>query len=286
MVNGSLFTACLERENAAILNAALHTIGQQIVNGFNTALHKLNISAATFFSQNDGTLMNGDYTKHYPIFTIGCGPTNSIRGAYHLSGIKDALVLDVGGTTSDIGALVNSFPRQSAISATVGGVDTNFRTPMTICGLTSGYSGDGAKAVLPREAKAKIDCRMVPGQTGQHLYRCIKRHLRKHGFSDVQVKLIQSQSAFRTDINDPFVDLVKRTAVDAYKSKVILYPNSPGAGPMGLFDDHLHLPIVSTGVGWTKSNSHAPNESIRIQDYKEGMLHMVYLLKSFSGLQA
>ena len=73
--------------------------------------------------------MTGEFTQKYPIFTIGCGPTNSIRGAYHLSGIKNALVLDVGGTTSDIGVLVNSFPRQSSLSAQVGGVETNFRMP-------------------------------------------------------------------------------------------------------------------------------------------------------------
>ncbi|MEE8825105.1 acetophenone carboxylase gamma subunit [Lentilactobacillus sunkii] len=119
----------LERENAAILNAALMTIGREIVDGFEDALSRLGINAQTFFSQNDGTLMTGEFTQKYPIFTIGCGPTNSIRGAYHLSGVKNALVLDVGGTTSDIGVLVNSFPRQSSISATVGGVETNFRMP-------------------------------------------------------------------------------------------------------------------------------------------------------------
>lgn len=119
----------LERENASILNAALMTVGQQIVDGFNQALYSMGIKAITFFSQNDGTLKTGEFTKKYPIFTIGCGPTNSIRGAYHLSGIKNALVLDVGGTTSDIGVLVNSFPRQSVLSARVGGVETNFRMP-------------------------------------------------------------------------------------------------------------------------------------------------------------
>ncbi|BAW87437.1 hydantoinase/oxoprolinase [Limosilactobacillus fermentum] len=119
----------LERENASILNAALMTIGEQIVNGFESALAELGIKAQTFFSQNDGTLMTGEFTQRYPIFTIGYGPTNSIRGAYHLSGVKNALVLDVGGTTSDIGVLVNSFPRQSSLSSQVGGVETNFRMP-------------------------------------------------------------------------------------------------------------------------------------------------------------
>lgn len=119
----------LERENATILNAALMTTGQMIVNGFAKALKDLNIEAEMFFSQNDGTLMNEDYALRYPILTMGCGPTNSIRGSAHLSGLQDAMVLDVGGTTSDIGVLSNGFPRQSSLSVNIGGVNTNFRMP-------------------------------------------------------------------------------------------------------------------------------------------------------------
>jgi N-methylhydantoinase A/oxoprolinase/acetone carboxylase beta subunit len=119
----------LERENATILNSALVTTGQMVVNGFKKSLETMDINCPIYFSQNDGTLMNLEYTLKYPIFTIGCGPTNSIRGAAFLSGIKDALVLDVGGTTSDFGVLSNGFPRQSSLPASIGGVRTNFRMP-------------------------------------------------------------------------------------------------------------------------------------------------------------
>ncbi|WYQ41623.1 hydantoinase/oxoprolinase family protein [Bacillus sp. FSL W7-1321] len=119
----------LERENATILNAALQTTIRTVVSGFREALSKLGIPAQIFIGQNDGTLMEADYAIRYPILTIGCGPTNSIRGASFLSGLKDALVLDIGGTTSDIGVLSNGFPRQSAIAVDVGGIRTNFRMP-------------------------------------------------------------------------------------------------------------------------------------------------------------
>jgi N-methylhydantoinase A/oxoprolinase/acetone carboxylase beta subunit len=119
----------LERENAAILNAALMTTGQMVINGFSKALSNLHIEAEMFFSQNDGTLMNAAYALRYPILTIGCGPTNSIRGSAHLSGLENAIVLDVGGTTSDIGVLTRGFPRQSSLGVTIGGVKTNFRMP-------------------------------------------------------------------------------------------------------------------------------------------------------------
>ncbi|MES5955807.1 hydantoinase/oxoprolinase family protein [Bacillus fungorum] len=119
----------LERENATILNAALMKTGQTVINGFSKALTSHGIEAEMFFSQNDGTLMNASYAFQHPIFMIGCGPTNSIRGSAHLSGLKDAIVLDVGGTTSDLGVLTKGFPRQSSLSVTIGGVNTNFRMP-------------------------------------------------------------------------------------------------------------------------------------------------------------
>ena len=119
----------LERENATILNAALiRTLGD-MADGFARSLAAHGIDADIYFGQNDGTLMRLDFALRYPVFTIGCGPTNSIRGAAHLSGVSDALVVDIGGTTTDIGVLVDGFPRQSSHAAEIGGIRTNFRMP-------------------------------------------------------------------------------------------------------------------------------------------------------------
>jgi hypothetical protein len=83
----------------------------------------------TYVAQNDGTLMGLDFAARYPVLTIGSGPANSIRGAAFLSGVENAIVVDVGGTTSDLGVLVNGFPRESTLPREIGGVSTNFRMP-------------------------------------------------------------------------------------------------------------------------------------------------------------
>lgn len=119
----------LERENATILNAAIVNVARATANGFVSALKKEGIDAKVFFGQNDGTLMSVEYTVKYPILTIACGPTNSLRGAAYLSDLTDAIVVDIGGTTTDVGVLVNSFPRQSSLAVEIGGVRTNFRMP-------------------------------------------------------------------------------------------------------------------------------------------------------------
>ncbi|PPA70400.1 hydantoinase/oxoprolinase N-terminal domain-containing protein [Jeotgalibacillus proteolyticus] len=119
----------LERENATILNAAIVDVARSTADGFVKALEKEGIHADVFFGQNDGTLMSVEYTVKYPILTIACGPTNSLRGAAYLTDKPDALVVDVGGTTTDVGVLVGSFPRQSSLAVEIGGVRTNFRMP-------------------------------------------------------------------------------------------------------------------------------------------------------------
>ncbi|CAD2071538.1 hydantoinase/oxoprolinase N-terminal domain-containing protein [Jeotgalicoccus meleagridis] len=119
----------LERENSAILNASVVGVARKAVQGLITSLEKMNVTSKIFFAQNDGTLMSVEQAINYPILTIGSGPTNSIRGAAYLSDEDNCIVADIGGTSTDVGILVNSFPRQSALAVEVGGVLTNFRMP-------------------------------------------------------------------------------------------------------------------------------------------------------------
>ena len=120
----------IERENATILNAALWQVAERFTEGFAKSLEGEGITNAdVYLSQNDGTLMTMEHARRYPILTIACGPTNSIRGASYLSQLQNAIVIDVGGTTTDLGVIQNGFPRESSVAATIGGVRTNFRMP-------------------------------------------------------------------------------------------------------------------------------------------------------------
>jgi len=119
----------IERENAALLNAAVVDAAKAAATAFEHALREHGIQADLFFSQNDGTLMALQYAVRYPILTVASGPANSIRGAAFLSGEQNAIVVDVGGTSTDVGILVHGFPRESAIAVEIGGVRTNFRMP-------------------------------------------------------------------------------------------------------------------------------------------------------------
>ena len=145
----------IERENATILNAALWKVAERFTEGFAYSLAQEGITnAEVYLSQNDGTLMTMEHARRYPILTIACGPTNSIRGASYLSSLQNAIVIDVGGTTTDLGVIQNGFPRESSVAVTIGGVRTNFRMPDVVSiGLGGGSivreHADGSVTVGP-----------------------------------------------------------------------------------------------------------------------------------------
>ncbi len=150
----------LERENATVLNAAVTKVAGLAATAFQNALREVGIEASLYFAQNDGTLMAMDYALRYPILTVACGPTNSMRGAAHLSRLDDAVIIDVGGTSSDIGMIRGGFPRQSSLAVEVGGVRTNFRMPDLIAlGLGGGSrvrTVDGRVTVGPDSVGYRI----------------------------------------------------------------------------------------------------------------------------------
>lgn len=150
---------------------------------------------------------------------------------------------------------------------------------LTISGMISGYNGEGTKTVLPRTASAKLDFRLVPGYSAPAVEKLLRNHLDKEGFKDVEIKLLTQLEPFRTDLEHPYVETVINTAKEIYgEENVVVEPNSAGGGPMAGFKEFLDVPIMGTGIGWAKSDIHAPNENVRIKDFYEGISYIALLL--------
>ncbi len=122
----------LERENATLLNAMLRPLAARTVAAYRAA-----VPGALFISQNDGTVMGADQATDLPVFTVASGPTNSVRGAAMLTGLSDAIVFDVGGTTTDVGVVHGGYPQLAGLDLAVAGVRTNFRMP-DLCSIGVG----------------------------------------------------------------------------------------------------------------------------------------------------
>lgn len=159
-----------------------------------------------------------------------------------------------------------------------------FEPTCTISGLTSGYQGPGSKTVLPAEASAKIDFRLVPEQDPVDLLAKLRRHLDKHGFSDVVINQLGGEHAARIDPDSPFVQLVAEAAWDTYDKPMIIAPMIGGSGPMYPFVKHLNVPIANSGIGQPDSNAHAPNENVVIDEFVRGMQHAARILERMPTL--
>jgi acetylornithine deacetylase/succinyl-diaminopimelate desuccinylase-like protein len=156
-----------------------------------------------------------------------------------------------------------------------------FTPTCTICGLTSGYQGPGSKTVLPARALAKVDFRLVPDQDPADILRKLRAHLDAQGFQDVEMADLGGDPPARTDPDDPFIQLVSRTAEEVYEMPMQLVPLIGGSGPSYPFVHDLGLPVATAGLGHPDTRAHAPNENIRIDLYLKHARHMARILTEF-----
>src|ERR671913_547013 len=133
-----------------------------------------------------------------------------------------------------------------------------------IAGILSGYTGEGAKTVLPAEAIAKLDFRLVPDMVPEKQLERIKKHLKENGFkeNEIAVKFIHGEAAARVSATDPFVNIVQEAAKEIFGS-VITSVSSAGTGPMHSFIEILKSPCVSVGSTYVYAKIHSPNEFAR-----------------------
>ncbi|MGE5618726.1 MAG: M20/M25/M40 family metallo-hydrolase [Sphingomonadaceae bacterium] len=146
-----------------------------------------------------------------------------------------------------------------------------FGNSCNIAGLTAGYQGKGKKTVLPSRASAKIDFRLVPDQTPEEIFEKVKAHLENSGFGDLEVEFLGGLNPSRTPVDHPYVQTVVRAVRFATGKEPIVSPSMGGSGPDHLFTGVLGLPSVWLPLSPHDSNNHAPNESIFLEGFFEGI---------------
>jgi len=150
-----------------------------------------------------------------------------------------------------------------------------------IAGFVSGYTGDGAKTVLPGDALVKIDFRLIPDMDPKKQISRLKKHLKSYGFSDVKIKIFHGEAAARTDSSHPFVSQVK-DAADKSFGKSILNVSNAGTGPMYPFVDILKSPCISIGSTYMFSRIHSPNEFARVDLLKKTTKCICLIMENFA----
>ncbi|MDF7627360.1 M20/M25/M40 family metallo-hydrolase [Lactobacillaceae bacterium L1_55_11] len=158
-----------------------------------------------------------------------------------------------------------------------------FEPSLSIEGISSGYEGPGVKTVLPAQASAKLEARLVPGMDPDVTLQRIKDYLEAQGFEDLEVTKTLGQGGYRSDMSDPAIQQIIDTASNFYPGQPVVSPTSAGTGPMNYAYQALGAPIVGFGVGYPDTYDHAPNENIRLVDYYENIDFTKAVIASFAN---
>ena len=156
---------------------------------------------------------------------------------------------------------------------------------VTICGIQSGYTGEGMKTVLPNTAFAKVDCRLVPNLTPELCVSLLRAHLDRRGFHDVEIVPLNGEHPAASPVDAAIVTACQIAVQQVYGHAPVMIPLSAGSGPMHPLTTALNIPTVMAGITYPGSRAHAPDENIRLDDYFEGIHFIRQLIETFAQLE-
>jgi acetylornithine deacetylase/succinyl-diaminopimelate desuccinylase-like protein len=149
-----------------------------------------------------------------------------------------------------------------------------------LAGIQAGYVGEGSKTVIPRMATAKVDIRLVPDQDPGKVFEALMAHLREHGFEDVQVRLIHATYPSKSPPGH-LSRVMEEAALAVYGRPAQVEPWGTGSTPQWIASRLLGMPTAATGIGVVGSNTHGPNENVRLEDLRKGILYMAEIIRRF-----
>ena len=161
-----------------------------------------------------------------------------------------------------------------------------FEPTCNIAGLKAGYQGVGAKTVLPCTATAKLDLRLVPDQKPERILELLKDHLAKNGYADAEIEPLGFLTPSRTPITHPLVEVARDAVADAYGVDPYICPGIGGAGPNYIFEKHLGVPCITIPFAAADQNNHAPNESMIVDGYFNGIKTGASLIHKIAAFYA
>ncbi len=221
----------IERENSTIINAALKKVMKKSFIELKSTLKEMNFHCPILITQNNGTLFSLEEAIEFPVKTISSGPTNSLVGACKLAQLKNAIVVDIGGTSTDIGIVENCFPRYSSLGSMISGIPFNFLAP-DIHALALG----GGSVIHEKSGQFTIGSKSIGARIFSDSKSFLGEYLTLFDIGNVLLNIQHPKGVI------PAIDLtVAEKIMQAYLSKILAVINE--------ITDHEKLPIILVGGG-------------------------------------
>ena len=159
------------------------------------------------------------------------------------------------------------------------------RPTCEVNGLLSGYTGEGAKTVLPAKAMAKVSCRLVPDQTPEKAGDLMRAHVVKVAPKGVTVTVTQLHGGrpWRNEPSGPFFEAARDALKEAFGREVVVTGEGGSIPVVGDFERILGAPVLLIGFGLPGENAHAPNEWMSVENFEKGMVAMAGMWGKLAG---
>jgi acetylornithine deacetylase/succinyl-diaminopimelate desuccinylase-like protein len=160
------------------------------------------------------------------------------------------------------------------------------RPTCEVNGLLSGYTGEGAKTVLPSKAMAKVSCRLVPDQDPAEIEKLIKAHIDNVAPSGVNVKLtfLHGGKPWRASLTGPIYDAARAALKTAFEREPVITGEGGSIPVVGDFARVLGAPVLLLGFGLPGENAHAPNEWMSVENFEKGAVAIAALWDEYAQL--
>jgi acetylornithine deacetylase/succinyl-diaminopimelate desuccinylase-like protein len=147
------------------------------------------------------------------------------------------------------------------------------RPTCEVNGSLSGYTGEGAKTVLPSKAMVKVSCRLVPDQDPNHVDKLFRSHIKRVTPKGVTVKVttIHGGHPWRAELSGPLYDAARRALTAAFGKAPVIVGEGGSIPVVGDFTRILKAPVLLMGFGLPGENAHAPDEWISVENFTKGL---------------
>lgn len=159
------------------------------------------------------------------------------------------------------------------------------RPTCEVNGLLSGYTGDGAKTVLPAKAMAKVSCRLVPNQDPKKIEDLMIAHVKKHTPPGIKVTVtpLHGGKPWRASLDGAIYEAAKKSLAAAFGKEPVIVGEGGSIPIVGDFERILGTPVLLVGFGLPGENAHAPDEWMSVENFRLGMRAMASLWDEYAG---
>jgi acetylornithine deacetylase/succinyl-diaminopimelate desuccinylase-like protein len=162
------------------------------------------------------------------------------------------------------------------------------RPTCEVNGLLSGYTGEGAKTVLPSKAMAKVSCRLVPDQTPEEIERVMVAHVARVAPPGVRatIRHLHGGRPWRADLEGPLFDAARAALRAAFGKDPVITGEGGSIPVVGDFERILGAPVLLMGFGLPGENAHAPDEWMSVENFDRGLRAVATLLEELGSRES